>query len=86
MGLAPVSVTKYPAHHFSGGREGEFLKELNLTGVFMGRKLYFYKIADFFFKTSVSSKPGLRRTKAFTNSPLNSSGTPTAAANATAGC
>ena len=86
MGLAPVSVTKYPAHHLSRGRQGKFIEEFNPAGVFMGRKSCFYKIADLFFNTSVSSKPGLRRTMAFSNSPLISSRIPTAAASATAVC
>ena len=27
MGLAPVSVTKYPAHHLPGSRKGKFVEE-----------------------------------------------------------
>ena len=65
MGLAPISVTKYPAHHLSGGRQGEFVEELNQTGVFMGRKPYFYKIADFFFQNFCFFKAGIEANKGF---------------------
>jgi len=65
MGLDPVSVTKYPAHHLSGGRQGEFVEEFNLTEVFMGRKPYFYKIADFFFQNFCFFKTGIETNEGF---------------------
>ena len=65
MGLAPVSVTKYPAHHLSGGRQGKFVEEFNPAGVFMGRKSCFYKIADFFFQYFCFFKTGIEANEGF---------------------
>ena len=41
MGLAPVSVTKYPAHHLSRGRQGEFVEEFNPAGGIHGLQAVF---------------------------------------------
>ena len=65
MGLAPVSVTKYPAHHLSGGRQGKFVEEFNPAGVFMGRKPCFYKITDFFFQNFCFFKAGIETNEGF---------------------
>ena len=65
MGLAPVLVTKYPAHHLSGGRQGEFVEEFNPSRVFMGRKLYFYIIAYFFFQNFCFFKTGIEVNEGF---------------------
>ena len=65
MGLAPVSVTKYPAHHLSRGRQWKIVEEFNPAGVFMGRKPCFYKIADFFFQYFYFFKTGIEANEGF---------------------